>query len=354
MVFILEKISLISVFFFIFAIQMENNNKQRILWLDMAKGYGIIFVIMGHWNIPYLTDYLYAFHIPLFFFLSGVVFSTKADFASFFKSKIRRIIVPYFCLSLPVIFTNLFFSMRLRFGISDIVKEFVLFVIQERHTTFWFIACLFVLNVLMYPLAKYVRSHRLSDIIILFLCLCGILLWRSDVLALPWNIDAALVVLPFFYIGYRLKGFLLHLSNSNLRIGIVAIPVLGFLVWLLNSWNMGITGKRVDIFYSNLNVELLAYLAAAIGILMTVLFSMSHINKIIRYIGENSLLYFAWHQTIILPVLNNVYWKIGVMKLPVYTETSLIKWLSVLLTLLVITLLNEAVVRTKLKFVLGK
>lgn len=45
------------------------NNNQRILWIDMAKGYGIILVIIGHWNIPYLTDYLYAFHIPLFFFL---------------------------------------------------------------------------------------------------------------------------------------------------------------------------------------------------------------------------------------------------------------------------------------------
>ena len=56
--------------------------KKRIAWLDTAKGIGIILVVLGHSMSPILTGhmvmeslykFLYMFHMPLFFFLSGVV-----------------------------------------------------------------------------------------------------------------------------------------------------------------------------------------------------------------------------------------------------------------------------------------
>lgn len=115
---------MVSLFIYrIFALMKTGNNNQRILWIDMAKGYGIILVIIGHWNIPYLTDYLYAFHIPLFFFLSGVVFSLKYDFVSFLKTKVRHIVVPYFCLGSTVVLADLLFSYGINFGLLDIVKK---------------------------------------------------------------------------------------------------------------------------------------------------------------------------------------------------------------------------------------
>lgn len=43
-------------------------------WVDIAKGIGIILVFLGHFNIPdTLRAEIYTFHIPLFFFLSGVL-----------------------------------------------------------------------------------------------------------------------------------------------------------------------------------------------------------------------------------------------------------------------------------------
>lgn len=43
-------------------------------WVDIAKGIGIILVFLGHFNIPdTLRAEIYTFHMPLFFFLSGVV-----------------------------------------------------------------------------------------------------------------------------------------------------------------------------------------------------------------------------------------------------------------------------------------
>lgn len=52
--------------------------KERILlgsraeWIDVLKGIGIILVVIGHVNTKgFLVQWLYTFHMPLFFALSG-------------------------------------------------------------------------------------------------------------------------------------------------------------------------------------------------------------------------------------------------------------------------------------------
>ncbi len=44
---------------------------KRIEWVDIARGIGIILVILGHIGIGKVGKFIYSFHIPLFFFLSG-------------------------------------------------------------------------------------------------------------------------------------------------------------------------------------------------------------------------------------------------------------------------------------------
>ncbi len=46
---------------------------ERIAWLDNARGIGIALVVAGHALTPgHARDVIYAFHMPLFFFLAGV------------------------------------------------------------------------------------------------------------------------------------------------------------------------------------------------------------------------------------------------------------------------------------------
>ena len=80
---------------------------KRVEWIDIAKGYGILCVIIGHLPLPFfraLRGEIYTFHMPLFFFLSGCVFSVnKYNFKEFLKRKIKTIVVPYFALGIPMI-----------------------------------------------------------------------------------------------------------------------------------------------------------------------------------------------------------------------------------------------------------
>lgn len=68
-------------------------------WVDIAKGIGIILVFLGHFNIPdTLRAEIYTFHIPLFFFLSGVVFNGHKPINRFLGDEAKRMIVPFFAL----------------------------------------------------------------------------------------------------------------------------------------------------------------------------------------------------------------------------------------------------------------
>ena len=51
--------------------------KNRIIWVDWAKSVCMFLVVLGHCHIQssmyMITQVIYSFHIPLFFFISGLL-----------------------------------------------------------------------------------------------------------------------------------------------------------------------------------------------------------------------------------------------------------------------------------------
>ncbi len=57
----------------------DGNSAGRIVWLDAARGIGILLIIVGHiipMTLPF-SHFIYSFHVPLFFFLSGMVLQKR-------------------------------------------------------------------------------------------------------------------------------------------------------------------------------------------------------------------------------------------------------------------------------------
>lgn len=119
-------------------------------------------MIAGHLGIPFFGKYITSFHMPLFFFLSGVTFSVSESFWNFFTKKVRRLIVPYFCLGIPLVLAS--FVTRIVSGVTD-YREYldviIRFLIQKRMYTIWFLTCLFCLNMLFYLLVKVTKNAYL-------------------------------------------------------------------------------------------------------------------------------------------------------------------------------------------------
>src|SRR5438552_3015287 len=75
------------------------SQSQRISWIDVCRGIGIILVIYAHGLGTDRYRYVfYAFHMPLFFFLSGVVYnrSKHTELFPYVKKTIKNTLWPFF------------------------------------------------------------------------------------------------------------------------------------------------------------------------------------------------------------------------------------------------------------------
>ena len=76
--------------------------KQRIVWIDTAKGICIILLVLYHSLIHTHADFLLSntnleiFFMPLYFALSGIFFKTYSSFSNFVIRKINKLNVPFF------------------------------------------------------------------------------------------------------------------------------------------------------------------------------------------------------------------------------------------------------------------
>jgi fucose 4-O-acetylase-like acetyltransferase len=88
---------------------------QRNQTIDVAKGIGILLVVFGHsWIVLHekgeLSKIIFSFHMPLFFFLSGVFLNTNKTLISFTKSKISSLLKPYFSAIIILLLINISFE----------------------------------------------------------------------------------------------------------------------------------------------------------------------------------------------------------------------------------------------------
>lgn len=150
---------------------------MREAWVDYAKGIGIILVVFGHANRGLysagiqlsgssylLTDsIIYSFHMPLFFFLSGLFFTQSLDKkgkTSFVISKIDTIVYPYVVWSLLQGMVEVLLS---RYTNNPSSLGDVLSLFTHPRAQFWFLYALFmvfVLATLLYSKENTVISCR--------------------------------------------------------------------------------------------------------------------------------------------------------------------------------------------------
>lgn len=143
-------------------------NKQRLHYADVMKGIGIILVLMGHiQKVGGLGDWIYAFHMPLFIFISGMFFH---DRQGFFKRKAKSLLVPY--LSFALLFFMYWWLLEARFRPPkehiDALMQFgnIFFpmnmTVQEPYyfnVVLWFLPCLFMVECLYWSINKVFRNR---------------------------------------------------------------------------------------------------------------------------------------------------------------------------------------------------
>lgn len=326
--------------------------KQRIEWIDIAKGIGIIAVLIGHTNSGILQYEIYSFHIPLFIFLSGMLFSGGTKTAKdFFVSRIKRIAVPYYFWAL------IFFSISVIVPLImtrtvQIDSSCIKYIYMGRKTALWFLGLTFCLNAVFFALSKAFKSKLLPvGIVCAVLCVGAMVYYRFGGGELWFNFDAACASIPFFFVGYWFKNSPLgreKLTELKPLLKIALAVILLAVNIALNAINCRIYKTHADMFYNRYLNPVLFFLSAFAGIAAIILISTMINSKALRYIGKNSMTYFILHQAIVFKAVDAFYQLSGFN--PTDAADCVIKTVS---SLLLLTVLNEIIIRTPLRFSLG-
>ncbi len=288
--------------------------KQRLDYIDIAKGIGILCVIWGHIVTPhnFSARFIYSFHMPLFFFLSGMFFNggKYTSFLDFIKKRGRRLLVPYVIYSIVTWGIWVIFN-RLTGNDTVNIWQPLLETVYARgsgqflphNSALWFIPCLFAVEIMYYFVSKLKRW--------LIIPVCFLVSGVSMTLEhfygydylylLPWNLDAAMMALPFYAVGNvfswkpELHNRLLDYTKKHTVISIAAVMLLFAVVGVLTKL-VGFVGS-VSMGHSYYGNEYIFHIRALMGSFavcwLSVLVSQAkYIGKLkqgLKWFGENSL-----------------------------------------------------------------
>jgi len=289
--------------------------KKRYDYLDVARGLGIIAVIWGHITSHWSGNFVYLFHMPLFFIISGMLFRREKynSFFSFIKIRSHRLLVPYAIYS---IVTWCIWASFNYFGHKD-VDSYLAPLLQTifaqgsgqfflHNSPLWFVPCLFAIEIMYFFISKYkdVYVILISSAIATVSMILEYFYGESYLYLLPWNFDAAMMALPFYAIGNIAMRHLNHKSindwvaSNKIRcfsLVIISFIVIGVsLIWF-GSPSMGYS------YYGN---EIMFYIRAFIGSIATIILSslISNSNACF-YIYEKLVEFLKWMGKVSLDVM---------------------------------------------------
>ena len=337
---------------------MNSLPNKRISWVDAAKGYGTFLVILGHIGFGRAHQWIYSFHLPLFFFLSGFSFSLKNSFGEFLRRRIKTLFIPCICLSATILIANCIRMLADNTLTIDYILRFLVdILVQHRFTALWFISCLFVLNLVFYAIIRFTNEWLGAGISVL-MAVAGLIYYANGGPSLPWNFDVCFTAAPFFYSGYLMKKHSRKVENLLSRKFLSYVILFGSLMLNIVFWLLSARMSDVvfDMYGSTYAFPPLSYPAAFAGILFMIVLSKKLDYRFVRYVGQNSLLYYAWHQQIIWPLIIPVFNFFGVYseKLSGGGPLLLYNFAIFFVTIGVATLFNFIITHSKLKFIVGK
>lgn len=281
---------------------------NRIDWIDAAKGIGILLVMFGHcWLSAEYTYWLTAFHMPLFFILSGYTFSTKRPFTDFLHAKAKTLLIPYAAFAL---FYTVFYTLlsRTHGGGFDPVNELRLFLLQQRHTYLWFLPVLYLTNVFTYLLTKCLSGIKLVGGGIMMLIVFHALSSFGCV-NLIWNLDLVPLCSFFMICGmlYKRYGADLHIESSRLFVAAIVLVAIS-----ASTSNLLLTNSKVDMWGNSYGYFPLFYIGALAGTYAVILL-LKHLpsSKTLLFLGFNSLVFYGLHR-LVLELLFTIISKAGI------------------------------------------
>lgn len=283
------------------------DNKKRLDYVDISKGVGMLAVVWGHIMLSGWSNLMvYAFHIPLFFFLSGMMFKPEKynTLGAFLKRRIQTLIVPYVFYSIATWGVWACYNYVSNAHVDSYWMPLFQTVIAQgsggfmvHNVPLWFVTCLFMVELFYYFICKLSDWLNLltCTIMAVFACIASDLVvegYRFDLM--PWNIEVAFAAVLFYCIGNLLVK---HIGLMNLYQSVkknISISWLVVIVFTILLVYFGLKNGAISMghFFLGYN-HYMFYVNAFFGIISTLTFCIL-LSIIKEKVGGTFLNYITW------------------------------------------------------------
>lgn len=218
---------------------MNTQRTERVQYIDIAKAIAIFLVVLGHpravEDYGTVERFLYSFHMPLFFMMSGIFLKQKSHYScqtwkTFFKKNLLGLFVPY------MIWSAIYMS----FSYINVGKVMYgsWIVLRNTHSlsSLWFLPVLFMARTYQEAMMHIAwklkwNPRKFAIVCALLFFAAGILIPHNntgDGIGMPWGFDIAFVASTFMIFGYLGRPWLEKLAErkSLLKLGIAAISLI--------------------------------------------------------------------------------------------------------------------------------
>ncbi|MGY6648831.1 acyltransferase family protein [Wenyingzhuangia sp. IMCC45574] len=271
--------------------------REHLRWIDVAKGIGILLVVIGHvYDKGAIKEFIYLFHMPLFFYIAGYLYRKRKETKRYFYSKLAYLGVPYVVYAIILYFILMPIN-PFNHSFEEIINYINKPLLGGKYMigVFWFITVFFMVQ----QLYNLVNVYTKRNITVCFIAFVSLVLSYANSLYfkefwLLWNSNVVLAVFPFVFLGglNKIKPF-----NKTKRfcLYVTLVVLLPFLIRF--------EGYSYDFKYTKYGVPILTFYASYLMVLLTkdiaVLFSrFNFLSLFFSSLGKSSMVIMYVHLAI--------------------------------------------------------
>lgn len=290
-----------------------HQKKERLLYIDVAKGLGIISVVLIHIifsserfkDLSYLRNYIYSFHMPLFFIISGFCLYQKYHAVQQINNLrhtlyqlCAKFLPCYFIWSLLYIFLGKVTNQPI-----DIMERIRAVITTKGIAPLWFIIVLFMCEFFFILVHKYLAKKESFYYYFFILLLLFTLITGRTYEMISNNLDGKIIMgisvsviilvlfrliacLTMLYAGYLLGRLVDKIKINKLNAFICAL--LFFSLMCIITFK---TQNYVNLHLYEIGIPFIFILTSLLGSLAVILFSYAIQSCVgwLAFIGRNSL-----------------------------------------------------------------
>jgi fucose 4-O-acetylase-like acetyltransferase len=310
------------------------NQKKRAGDADLLRGIGILLMILGHVYFGAGFDkYIHAFHMPLWFVISGFFADVSKDTKKHVAKRIKTLLIPFivFGFIYEMLWTVTGHNQWIGFLFPNSIEI-------PLNGGLWFLPAMFIADIVCFGMLKCL-PEVLSYILIVSVSVFGCL----HTAVLPFSADSAMVGMGFFLMGYLLKRFGHRLLQLRIWTTLAILSGDAILILLNDPVNMRLNlYGMIPVFWINAAVTIIALWNICKWI------DKKKDLKVIKEIGSQSIIYVCINQ-ILLTILTRI--SVGGGN----TVFSVLwKGIEAIAIVAVCFISNRIIIKTPLRILLGK